>query len=304
MPRSAHIGQTLAPVVPGTRPAPTKNYTEKKMTLTHFQKTVKRTLGLTESGAQTVQVDWPLTEKDLEDLLFEWADERVDSLRLMASVPIIWGRKPLDPSEAEGRDVLFHPVNGSAIGKQDYLYGISWEVLAFLRWALQKNLLIWTDDVTIAREVQHSDIASLPRDRFHAKNKLPKSDGLVDWSDLALAKAKAFITTGANDSAVPSSLGENEAPYRKDDLVSVLLSIPALSDSDSRNHLLRGLPRVPASGIRRNTAPRADLNNIVEAARGWGEITNGAMAINVVIDNALRLVDGTAKASELKGFRV
>lgn len=282
------------------------------MELTHFQKTVKRALGLPGDVAQTVQVGWPNTSEELEDILFAWNDglsDGVPGIQLLAACSVVWARKPSDPSQMEGRAVLYHPVTGSAIPVGSPLDGLTWEMLAFLSWANRAGRLPWNDEVTIAREakVAGSSIYKLPADRFYAKNSLPMqssmprgADKSIDWTDVGLAEAKRFVTSGGR-----SEPSKNEPPiYVEDGLVGVLGSIPALRSSDARDRLLRGLPPGPCGAIGRSNAPSTDLFNIVVAAEEFGRLADGKIAINVVIENAQRFVRGTALEHKLKEFVV
>ena len=75
------------------------------MKLTHFQKTVKRALDLTDGAAGEIQPGWPASSDDLENVLFDWNDtlvKKVPGLQMMAAIPVVWSRKPADHSEAEG----------------------------------------------------------------------------------------------------------------------------------------------------------------------------------------------------------
>jgi hypothetical protein len=205
---------------------------------------------------------------------------------------------------------LYHPITGDVIPENAPLDGLTWEMLAFLRWAVGFGQLSWHDEVTIAREAKIAgSIYKLPVDRFYAKNSLPmigsmsrRTDENIDWTDVGLAEAKQFVTSGPH-----ADLTTREEPpvYVDDDLAGVLSSIPALRDSDARDHLLRGLPPGPAGSIRRNGAPATDLHNIVEAVTGWGEMVDGRVARNVLIENALKCVRGFPNTErKLKEFKV
>ena len=273
------------------------------MKLTHFQKTVKRALDLTDGTAGKIQPGWPASSDDLENVLFDWNDtlvKKVPGLQMMAAIPIVWSRKPADHSEAEGREVLYHPITGDLIEIGSVFDGLSWEVLAFLHWANRIGRLPWGDGIAIAREAKAAkSIDSLPVDRFAAVGVLPRDDsGGVDWTEPGLSLAKKFVTSGRD---LPSP---NEGMHFGEDLVGVLCSIPALTNEGTRTSLLRGLPRGPCGAIGRNSAPSTDLNNIVEAAKGFGRLSSGVLAINVIIDNAMRLVRGSALEVKLEKCRI
>lgn len=280
------------------------------MTLTHFQEIAGLALDIDDNEAAKIQKAWPSTEQDLRKSLRQWKNvtsSQIKGFELLSACGEIWRYKPADLAEIEGRVILYHPVDGDPIPERAPLDGLPWEMLAFLRWALQAQHLRWTDEVVIAREIKESGgtIDALPPDRFYAKAMLPRTpDGSIDWSDVNLAQAKATVMTGKPS---PSPSAELVEPVYHDGgtLAGVLASIPALIGSpDTRGHLLRGLPPGPSGCIRRPPAPGPDLYNIVEAAEGFGALSDGRMAINVVIDNAMRLVQGTALAAKLEAFRV
>ncbi len=277
--------------------------------LTHFQEIAGLALDVSDEEATKIQKSWPATEEDLRKSLRQWkaiTNSQIKGFELLSACREIWRYKPADLAEIEGREILYHPVDGDPIPERAPLDGLSWEMLAFLRWAFQEGHLRWTDEVTIAREIKKSGnvITELPSDRFYAKAMLPRTpDGSIDWSDVNLAQAKASVVTGKQS---PPSLAESEKPVYHDEstLEGVLASISALIGSqDARNHLLRGLPPGPCGAIRRSPAPGPDLYNIVEAAEGFGRLANGRMAVNVVIDNAMRLVQGTQLGRKIENFK-
>jgi len=206
---------------------------------------------------------------------------------------------------AEGRTILYHPVDGTPIEENSPLDGVSVKTLAFLKWSIDKGILRWTDEVIIAREVKGAGggIADLPGDRFYGKHSLPStSDGKIDWSDLALARAKDFITNGR--SVETSSNLKNWAQHIGDDtLEGVLCSIPGLRDSGTRNRLLNGLPMNATGSISRSSAYGTDIANLVDAVEGFGILSSGERAINVLIDNAIRIATGTKAAGRLAAFK-
>lgn len=279
------------------------------MTLSHFQEIVQMALDLDDSQAELIQRNWPPTQEELRRILREWKQvtgSQVPGLQLLAACTEIYQHRPTDLAEAEGREILYHPVTGKPLTENDGLYGQSWEMLAFLHWATQHGLM-WTDEVTIIREVTAAkgQVDNLPPDRFFCKTMLPRTPngGAIDWSDLGLAKAKSFVTTGM---VTPDTVLYDDAPIlfgNNNDLHSLLCKIPALRDSSARNHLLRGMPARPAGAIRRSSAPSNDLYNIVEAVEGWGQLASGKIATNVLIDNALRLTQGTALGTQLLALK-
>ena len=65
-------------------------------------------------------------------------------------------------------------------------------------------------------------------------------------------------------------------------LLKILEEIPALQDGDARNRLLRGLPQKPVSAIQRNPACLMDLNNIVTAAEGLGQLKSSCSTFSIL----------------------
>jgi hypothetical protein len=119
---------------------------------------------------------------------------------------------------------------------------------------------------------------------------------------LKLAQAKAFVTIGKQSDLFDF---QSDSPiYDENTLEGVLLSIPALASQGTRELLLRGLPPGPVGAIRRSSAPSTDLANIVRSAEGFGQLSSGQMAINVLIKNAKRLVRGTTLETKLTAFEV
>jgi hypothetical protein len=190
---------------------------------------------------------------------------------------------------------LYHPATGQVIEKNSLFDKVSWEILAFLRWSLMKNHLSWSDEVAIKRDIDQANgnIDDLPADRFYAKYALVRhGDGAIDWSDLELAQAKAFVLQGLDK--IEGEVKPNNPVYiDNSSLEGVLAGLPALHDEAGRNMLLRGFPNHPYS---------TDLYNIVVAVEGWGKLSNGKMAINVLIENALHFCRGTQKEHELREF--
>lgn len=278
------------------------------MELTHFQEIVAMALDLPDTDAAKVTRAWPKTEEALRKALRQWkvvTGSKVKGHDLLSICGEVWRHKPIGLSEAEGREILYHPLDGDPIPEGAPLDGLSWEMLAFLRWSLQNGYLRFSDEVTIAREIKETGciIEALPADRFYAKGMLPRvPGGNIDWSDVALAQAKAAVTTGKQNAGLSAG---SKLPVYYDDtsLRGVLASIPALQDEAARSHLLRGLPDGACGAIRRSTAPATDLANIVEAVEGFGLLSDGRIATDVVIDNALRLVRGTVKTQRLEAFK-
>ena len=274
--------------------------------LTDFQQVVAMALDISDEQASLLKKSWPESERELRTLLRQWrmtTGSTVSGHELLAICREVWRQRPVgDIALTEGRTVLYHPQTGQPIEAGSALDGIPVETLAFLNWSIVSGWLSWADEIAIAREVKGATtIEDLPPDRFYAKNMLPRlPDGSIDWSDLGLAEAKAFVTSGAR----PSTQNILTKAIHFDDrtLEGVLSSIPALSDQGARNHLLSGLPSGPVGAIPRNTAPSTDIANIVSAVRGFGRLANGKMAINVLISNALRYVRGTSLETKLKGF--
>lgn len=278
--------------------------------LTHFQEIVAMALDIEDKRAIKVQKAWPETEEALRKVLRQWktiSGSSIKGYELLSAIGEIWRHRPDDLAETEGREILYHPVDGSPIPENSPLDGLGWQMLAFLRWCIESDTLRWTDDVSMSREIKKAgDIELLPHDRFYAKNSLPYAgDGNIDWSQLDLARAKAFVTTEKQSGY--SGLVVVAAPISypdEDSLEGVLASIPSLSNPGARDLLLRGLPHGPVGAISRNSAPGTDLANIVSAAEGFGKLSNGQFAINVVIKNALRLVEGTQLAAKLRAFEI
>lgn len=278
--------------------------------LTHFQEIAGMALDIADEEAAKVQRAWPATENDLRKSLRQWkvlTSSKIKGFELLSVCTEVWRHKPEDLSETEGREILYHPIDGNSIPEGAPLDGLSWEMLAFLRWAIQAGHVRWTDEIMIAREIKEVGglIDNLPADRFYAKSMLPRTtDGNIDWSDVGLAQAKTVVLTGQPSPPLPSSEPMNPVYHDENSLEGILASIPALGNQNARDHLLRGLPPAPCGAISRSTATSTDLANIVRAAEGFGELSNGRMATDVIIDNAKRLVRGTALERKLEGFRI
>ena len=277
--------------------------------LTHFQEIAGMALDIADEEAAKVQKAWPATENDLRKSLRQWkavTNSQIKGFELLSVCAEVWRHKPEDLSETEGREILYHPVDGNPISKGAPLDGLPWEMLAFLRWAIQEGHVRWTDEIMIAREIKEVGglIDNLPADRFYAKGMLPRAtDGNIDWSDVGLSQAKAVVVTG--QPSRPLSPERMDPVYHNENsLEGVLASIPAMGDKNARDLLLRGLPPGPCGAISRPTATSTDLANIVRAAEGFGKLSNGKMAVNVIIDNAMRLVQGTALGRKLESFRI
>jgi V8-like Glu-specific endopeptidase len=83
-------------------------------------------------------------------------------------------------------------------------------------------------------------------------------------------------------------------PNFGDRLLDVLLEIPAMQNQQNRDMLLRNLPKGPANSIPRDSAPLTDLNNIIAATEGWGQlIDSGEWALVIIARNALIFAKGT-----------
>lgn len=276
------------------------------MKLTDFQEIIGTAFDLPDETAAQVQHDWPESEAALRKVLRQLKASRiidVSGLDLLPACHEIWRYKPTELSAIQGREILYHPIDGAPIPEGASLDRLPWQMLAFLRWANQTGHLPWTDEVTIAREVKAAKglIDDLPLDRFYTKNMLPRlADGTIDWSNVDLARAKEFVLKGG---LAPAAVDE-PVYFADDDLVSVLASIPALQNYDTRTMLLRGLPSRPCGNIRRSSAPTADLANIVRSVEGFGKLTtNNRWGINVLIDNAIKLVSGTTMVRQLEAFK-
>lgn len=277
--------------------------------LTHFQEIAGMALDIADEEAAKVQRAWPATENDLRKSLRQWkviTNSQIKGFELLSVCAEVWKHKPEDLSETEGREILYHPIDGAPIPEGSPLDGLSWEMLAFLRWAIQAGHVRWTDEVMIVREIKEVGgfIDNLPTDRFYAKAMLPRvTDGNIDWSDVGLSQAKAFVLTG-QPSPPLSPKPINPVYYDENSLEDVLASIPVLSNQITRDQLLRRLPPAPCGAISRSTATSTDLANIVRSAEGFGKLSNGKMAINIIIDNAKRLVRGTTLERKLESFRI
>lgn len=275
--------------------------------LTNFQEIIAMALDLPDKAASRVQPNWPQDEGALRDCLRDCKNVlnlEIKGYELLAIVREIWRNRPADLEEIEGREILYHPVHGLPIYEGEALYDLDWEMLAFLRWATLAGHLKWTDEIAIAREIRGAGerIKDLPPDRFHyALISLPQLEAdKIDWSNLGLAQAKDFVLNGPESLPVLPEIPWSDT----NSLEGVLISIPALSDRSARDFLLRGLPRGPVSVIGRSSAPGTDIANIVSAVEGFGQLADGRMAINVLIDNALRLVRGTQMEAKLLAFKI
>lgn len=89
-------------------------------------------------------------------------------------------------------------------------------------------------------------------------------------------------------------------PDFRDNLLDILLQIPALSDQNNRDLLLRNLPPGPVSSIRRSSTFIADLNNIISAVEAWGQLNSGEWALVVLTKNALLFAKGTQQGRDLE----
>lgn len=275
--------------------------------LTDFQEIVGLALDISDEQASQMKKAWPESERQLLNALKLWrtvTTAAISGLDLLQASSVIWERRPTDLATAEGRTILYHPVNGSPINEGAPLDGLPVEVLAFLKWSLDKRLLKWTDEVIIAREVKGAGslIVELPDDRFYGKHSLPyTSGGKIDWSDLALAKAKDFVTNGPGETI--STLSVSSTYIGDDTLEGILCSIPGLRDVGTRNRLLNGIPRGPAGCISRSSAYGIDIANLVEAVEGFGKLSNDKWAINILIENAMLMARGTKAAGQLAAFK-
>lgn len=89
-----------------------------------------------------------------------------------------------------------------------------------------------------------------------------------------------------------------------DALIEVLCQIVALKERSSRDMLLRDLPSNPVSSMIRHDSPRQDITHIVDQASSWGRIeSKNELALIIVIDQARKLVKGTAQERQLKEIR-
>lgn len=275
--------------------------------LTHFQEIMGMALDIEDANAAKVQKNWPETEEDLRKSLRQWkraTSAEIKGFELLSIVSEVWKHRPAKIEDVQGRTVLYHPMDGSPIPEGSPMDGLNWEILAFLRWATQQGHLQWSDEITISREVKAVGglIVDLPIDRFHMKNMLPKANGgAIDWSDVSLAQSKAFVLHG--DTTTEQNW-QRVHPANEKTLAGALAQINALNNTDARTMLLRGLPAGSVGTISRNSAPGTDLYNIVAAAEGYGMLSNGKMAINVLIDNAMRMVGGTALGNIIDRFRL
>ena len=90
-------------------------------------------------------------------------------------------------------------------------------------------------------------------------------------------------------------------------LLEALLEVSAFKDAttglQNRGMLLRRLPPGPVAAISRFPSTMADLNSIVNAAAGMGQIVaSGEWALAIVTRNALRFVRGTEQERALNGL--
>ena len=87
------------------------------------------------------------------------------------------------------------------------------------------------------------------------------------------------------------------SPDYQDKLLDALLDVPAFNDPlagpTNRGMLLHRLPRGPVAAVPRYPAPMSDLNSIVTAAAGMGQLLDsGEWALAIVTRNALRFARG------------
>ncbi len=277
--------------------------------LTDFQEIAAMSLEIEDNEAKKIQQGWPKTQRELRKLLRQWkiiTSSNVKGHELLAICDAIWQQRPSNIAELEGREILYHPIEGTPIETNDPLYGLSIEMLAFLRWAYNRNFLKWTDEIAIAREVHQAKdiIAKLPPDRFYAKNLLPHVGDEIDWRDIELAGARSFIQKGISSKLNIIPEISHDFEFGVNTLEGVLASISALSNQSTRNMLLKGLPPGPTGAIRRSSAPIVDIANIVQDVQGFGKLNNGQIGLNILIDNAIRFVKGTQLESLLETFKL
>jgi TIR domain/Effector-associated domain 8 len=82
-------------------------------------------------------------------------------------------------------------------------------------------------------------------------------------------------------------------------LIDALLKIPSFQIQENRNMLLQNLPPSPVSTINRSNTPMVDLHNIVYATSAWGRLESGRLALEVLLENALRSAIGTELGQRL-----
>lgn len=90
----------------------------------------------------------------------------------------------------------------------------------------------------------------------------------------------------------------------EDRLLDLLSRINALGSPENRNALVRNLPRNLVQTMPRYDTPQADLISIIENAKQWGFIyTMRKQALEIVIDNTRRFVQGSQMEQELIGLK-
>ncbi|MGJ3249144.1 MAG: NACHT C-terminal helical domain 2-containing protein [Elainellaceae cyanobacterium] len=119
---------------------------------------------------------------------------------------------------------------------------------------------------------------------------------------------------GQPPSSSPASQGIGKKPSSKlggvsnkifeDKLINFLTTIHPLGRRENRDILLNRLPKSLVLVISRYDATLSDIDNIVRSAEGWGWINEkGKFALEILVENALRFVEGTHQAEELGSLK-
>jgi hypothetical protein len=74
-------------------------------------------------------------------------------------------------------------------------------------------------------------------------------------------------------------------------------------DSATRELLLSNFPRDLVAEVPRHSACWQDLNAIVHHAEQWGRLANGTQALEVVLENTRRFVQGATAEQELEALK-
>ncbi len=85
----------------------------------------------------------------------------------------------------------------------------------------------------------------------------------------------------------------------RDRLCDLLIRVPALGEYANRTTLLKKLPLSLEKSVPRSTAPKTDVDTIVEYVSGWGNLDDDTSALEIVMGNARPFVQGGSLEREL-----
>jgi|GEM_PF-5745713 len=99
---------------------------------------------------------------------------------------------------------------------------------------------------------------------------------------------------GAPSTTAPSA---KLRPKLRQKLLYVLGSIPVFDTPDGRQLLLKGMPASLVSQLARSSNKEVDLAKIVGGVEAWGTLSDGMLAIELLIQNALVFSHGSKSSS-------